>query len=269
MGRYIRYNEYMDYIALVFVVAGLAVGMLVNYLADVLPGEPFTVHPSCRNAECGAPYQWKEYLTMRRCQKCGKPRSARTWILLAVMIAAGVFVWLVPPKGIGAVGGLVLLAYLLTVATIDLETHFILRPLSLAGLVICTGAGMLMRGWKTALIGGAAGFAIIFFIYLLGKLYSRIRFKGGGVGDDAFASGDVTLALLLGLLVGWPLIWFNLLIGILISGLVGILVLVGTWIARRSGKQALMTFIPLGPGFIIASILIVYFPFLLSLVVPK
>jgi prepilin signal peptidase PulO-like enzyme (type II secretory pathway) len=260
----------MDYIALLFGIAGLAIGTLVNYLADVLPGEPFTAHPSCRNAECREPYRWKDYFLMRRCRKCGKRRSARTWILLAVMVAAGVFVWLIPPKGIGPVGGLVVLAYLLTVAIIDLETHLILRPLSLAGLVICAGAGILMRGWQTTLIGGAAGFGLIFVIYLLGRLYSRIRFKNAGGGDDeAFASGDVTLALLLGLLVGWPLIWFNLLIGILLSGLVGVLVLLGTLIARRSGKQAMMTFIPLGPGFILATILILYLPFWLAHIVPK
>jgi hypothetical protein len=260
----------MEYIALLFAIAGLVAGILVNYLVDVLPGEPFAARPSCRNTECRQPYQWMDYFLMRRCQKCGKPRSARTWILLAVMATTGVFLWFVPPKGIGPLGGLVVLAYLLTVAIIDLETHLILRPLSLAGLVICTGAGILMRGWQTALIGGVAGFGIIFVIYLIGKLYSRIRFKNaGGVDDEAFASGDVTLALLLGLLVGWPLIWFNLLIGILLSGLVGVLVLLGTWIARRSGKQALMTFIPLGPGFILASILILYLPFWLVHIVPK
>jgi prepilin signal peptidase PulO-like enzyme (type II secretory pathway) len=258
----------MDNIAILFAFAGLVAGMLVNYLADILPLEPFAARPSCRNVECREPFHWKDYLLLRRCPKCGKPRSARTWILLTIMIAAGAFVWLIPPKGIGPVGGLVVLAYLLTVAIIDLETHLILRPLSIAGLVICAGAGILMRGWQASLIGGAAGFGIIFVIYLLGKLYSRIRFRSGGIGDEAFASGDVTLALLLGLLVGWPLIWFNLLVGILLSGLVGVLVILGTLIARRSGRQALLTFIPLGPGFILASILIVYFPFLLSLVVP-
>jgi prepilin signal peptidase PulO-like enzyme (type II secretory pathway) len=261
----------MDYFAVLFGAAGLLAGMLVNYLADVLPGEPFAARPSCKNTECREPFHWSDYLLMRRCPKCGKRRSARTWILLAVMMVAGAFVWLVPPKGIGPVGGLVVLAYLLTVAIIDLEHHLILRSLSLAGLVICTGAGILARGWQATLIGGAAGFGIIFVIYLFGKLYSRIRFKnaGGGADDEAFASGDVTLALLLGLLVGWPLIWFNLLIGILLSGLVSILVILGTLIARRSGRQAMMTFIPLGPGFILATILIVYLPLWLTRIVPK
>lgn len=129
---------------------------------------------------------------------------------------------------------------------------------------------MITNGWKATLIGGALGFAIVFMIYLLGKLYSLIRFRNGGPGDDAFASGDVTLALLLGLLVGgWERITLNLIAGILLSGLVGILVIFGTLIARRSGKQALMTFIPLGPGFILATILIVYFPFWLVQIVHK
>jgi prepilin signal peptidase PulO-like enzyme (type II secretory pathway) len=258
----------MDIVALVFALVGLLVGMLVNYLADILPLEPLAARPSCRNAECREPFHWRDYLLLRRCPKCKKARSARTWILLVIMAAAGAFVWLVPPKAIGPVGGLIVMAYLLTVAVIDLETHLILRTLTIAGLVICTAAGILMRGWKATLIGAAAGFAIIFVIYLLGKLYSRIRFKGGGPGDEAFASGDVTLALLLGLLVGWPLIWFNLLVGILLSGVAGILVTTGMLIARRSGRQAMMTFIPLGPGFILATLLIIYFPFLLSRLVP-
>jgi prepilin signal peptidase PulO-like enzyme (type II secretory pathway) len=260
----------MDYMALFFVIAGLAIGILVNYLADVLPLEPLTVHPSCRNAECREQYQWKDYFLLRRCKKCRKPRNARTWILLAVMMAAGAFVWLVPPKGIGPLGGLVVLAYLLTVAIIDLETHFILRPLSIAGLVICTGAGLVINGWKETLIGGALGFAVVFTIYLIGKLYSRIRFGSGGIGDEAFASGDVTLALLLGLLVGgWERISLNLVLGILLAGLVGILVILVTLLTRRSSQQALMTYIPLGPGFILATILIIYFPSWLARIVPK
>ena len=261
----------MDYRALLFAISGIPMGILINYLADVLPGEPYSPHPVCSNPECREPYPWINYFLLRKCHKCGTLRRPRTWILLVIVIFSAGYLWLVPPKGIGVFGGLAVLAYLLLVAIIDLETHLILRSLSIAGLFVCTGAGILIVGWKAAMIGGVAGFVIIFIIYLLGKLYSRLRFKKtGSISDEeAFASGDVTLALLLGLLVGWPLIWLNLLIGILISGIVGVFVLAGTIVSRHSGKQGLMTFIPLGPGFIIASILIIYFPSLLSLVVPK
>jgi uncharacterized membrane protein YccF (DUF307 family) len=60
-------------------------------------------------------------------------------------------------------------------------------------------------------------------------------------------------------MLGWPLIWDVLLLGVLLGGLVSFLFIVALLIRRRYTNQALMTFIPYGPYFIVSAF---YFLFL-------
>jgi prepilin signal peptidase PulO-like enzyme (type II secretory pathway) len=251
--------------------AGLAAWFLTNLLADTLPFTPAT-SPHCGKADCQASLSWRDYLLLRRCPKCGSTRRSRTWILLAVMLAASFYIWFFPPYGIGYAGGLLVFVYLTSVAAIDLEHHLILQPLSIAGVVIGAGTGWLMQGWSSMLIGGAAGFIILGIFYLFGKLFVRMRARKLGAreeGEEALGRGDVTLAIVLGLTLGWPLIWFGILLGVLMAGVVSLLIILGLVISRRYKEQAYTVFIPLGPGFILATMVILYFPNYLAAIVPQ
>jgi hypothetical protein len=73
----------------------------------------------------------------------------------------------------------------------------------------------------------------------------------------------------LGLILGWPLIWFGLLLGILLAGGFGILLILAMLLTRRYRNQALMIFMPYGPFLILSAFIIVFFPRWLALVVPK
>ena len=77
--------------------------------------------------------------------------------------------------------------------------------------------------------------------------------------EEALGSGDVTLLTVLGLLTGWPLITFVLVAGIFLSGIVSLVIVLVLAIRKRYKRQALMMFIPMGPFFLIATILVLFF----------
>ena len=266
----LSYNVFMEEFIVFPVLFGVMAWYMTNLLADILPYAP-EKGPLCEYADCRAAIPVRDYLLLRRCPICGRQRRARTWILLVVMLAASLYLWLLPPKGIGYPGGIIVFTYLTTVAYIDLEHHLILRPLSLAGVILGGITGFMMQGWKSMLLGAVAGFIILFFFYLFGKLFDRIRARRLGtdaVGDEALGSGDVTLAIILGLMVGWPFIWFNILLGILCAGAVSIVIILWLVFTKHYGQKAFAFFIPLGPGFILATMLILYFPSYLAVIVP-
>jgi leader peptidase (prepilin peptidase)/N-methyltransferase len=275
----------MDYWLLIPIFAGLLSSWLINYLADVLPHTPrlpakTQVHisrPLCLNPECKAAFRWTNYLLLRHCPKCGRGRGGRPYAVLLLAEGLSLFIWFSPPHTLGFALGLVVLTYLMLVAVIDLEHRLILRPLSIAGLILAALAGIYVRGWQSTLIGGAAGFGIMFLFYLLGTLFTRWRAQrilrarrlGKADGEEALGSGDVTLATILGLLLGWPLIWFGLLLGILFSGVVGLCIILGLLLTRRYKTQAFNIFIPYGPFFILSTFLLIYLPMWMSKLVQK
>lgn len=283
----------MEIVLLIPILSGLLAGWLVNYLADVLPHtldnecSARLSRPLCVNPGCKAAFRWTDYLLLRRCPKCGGGRGLRTYATLVLAEALSLFIWFSPPHTLGFALGLVVLTYLLLVMVIDLEHRLILRPLSIAGLILAALVGIYASGWLSTLIGGAAGFAIMFAFYLFGRLFTRWRaqrmFRLGSTqvlrarrlgktdneppnygGEEALGSGDVTLAAILGLLLGWPLIWFGLLLGILFSGVISLIIIVALLLTRRYKTHAFNVFIPYGPFFIFSTFLLIYLPMWMS-----
>jgi leader peptidase (prepilin peptidase)/N-methyltransferase len=76
--------------------------------------------------------------------------------------------------------------------------------------------------------------------------------------EEALGGGDVYLAGVLGLMLGWDFIVSALAWGIIFGGLVSLLFLVILIVRRRYSSEALMTFIPYGPFFIIAASLFLF-----------
>ena len=262
--------------------AGLLVGWLVNYLADVLPATRRFSQPTCLH--CNSPLSIGKYLLLAKCPTCRKRRGLRAWVVQIFALVSSLWLWLLPPTkfadaistpALAFLAGLFLLTYFGVVFVIDLEHRLILHPVSIFGAVLGLGVGWLFHGLGPTLLGGLGGFGIMFVFYLFGTLFARIRARkmkaaGQDVDDEeALGAGDVILASVLGLMLGWPLIWFGLLVGILLGGLITIPLLVIMLIVRRYKQDAWMVFIPYGPFFLISATLIIYFPNLLSALVPK
>jgi prepilin signal peptidase PulO-like enzyme (type II secretory pathway) len=224
-------------------IAGWLAGYIVNYFADVLPEERRLGRPACKR--CAEPFQWSDYLLLRGCRS------------------------LAPPPKLGFALGLITITYFGVVTVIDLEHRLIMHVTSAAGAILGLVAGIFSHGLAPTLIGGAVGAAVMFSLYLLGMLFARYRAKRLGIQDDeeALGFGDVTLGGVLGLYLGWPLICLGLLIGILAGGLISLLMILGLAATRR--YQTLNVFTAYGPFLIFGTLLLIYFPQLISHFLPK
>jgi prepilin signal peptidase PulO-like enzyme (type II secretory pathway) len=262
--------EMMNITLLIPVVLGWVAGLFINYASDVLPFTRRFSQPICPH--CQTSFSWTAYLTLRSCQNCGKPRSLRTWLVQILTTGAFVYFWLYPPKAMGFLLGMLVLVYFGIITVIDLEHRLILHPTSLAGAVLGLIVGTtihgradgLFLGVGKSLLGGLFGFGVMFVLYLLGTLVARYRARKmqaeGKAPDDeeALGGGDMYLAGVLGLMLGWPFIWDALLLGVLLGGLISLLFLLALLVRRRYSSDALMTFIPYGPYFILGAFYLLF-----------
>ena len=197
----------------------------------------------------------------------------RLWIVLITILAASIYTWITPSK-MGYPLGMILITYFGVVFVIDMEHRLILHPTSIFGSLLGLIVGTVSHGIKDTLWGGLGGLLIMLAFYYFGVLFTRIRTKrmlamGQEIDDEeALGAGDVILVTVLGLILGWPLIWFGLLLGILLGGFFSLLLILWLVATRKYEKNALMLFIPYGPYFIISAFLIVYFPKLIQMIVP-
>ena len=170
---------------------------------------------------------------------------------------------------------LVLLTYFAAVIVIDVEHRLILRPLSMAGGILGIAIGAWLHGPLPTLLGGMAGFGLMYVLYQLGALFARLRarrLQSAGLqtdNEEALGWGDVMLAAVLGVLLGWPLIWFGLLLGVLIGGAIGLVFVLTALLRGRYGKQALMLFMPYGPAFVVSAFCILFVPSWIAAALPK
>ena len=112
-------------------------------------------------------------------------------------------------------------------------------------------------GAAKSLQGGLAGAVAFFLLYLLGLLFARAvgRARGRALDEVAFGFGDVTLAGLIGLAVGWPGVVIALFFGVLAAGLFSLAYLL--WMLLR-GRYAAFLPIPYGPFLIAGALFILW-----------
>ena len=250
---------------------GWIAGFFVNYASDVLPVTRRFSQPACPN--CQTAFSWTDYLTLRPCPHCGTHRTLRTWTVQFVAVASFLYFWLFPPIGLGLPLSLIVLTYFGLIIVIDLEHRLILHPTSKAGAVLGLIVGTFIYGKSIgvpyaaikSILGGIAGFSIMFVLYQIGALVARIRarrMQASGQGSDdeeALGGGDVFLAGILGLMLGWPNVILGLTYGVLIGGFVSLLTLAQLFVKRRYTENTLMTFIPYGPSLILGVFYVLYF----------
>jgi len=255
----------MDITLFVPILLGWLAGYFVNYASDVLPSTRRFSQPTC--SHCQTPFSWADYLTLQACRACGKRRSLRTWLVQILTIAAFAYFWLAPSKYLGFWLGAIVLIYFGIITVIDLEHKLILHPTSLFGAILGLLVGTYVYSHKYSLIvsvgqsllGGVIGFGIMFLLYQLGTLVARYRARrmqtAGQADDDeeALGGGDVFLLGVLGLMLGKSFILNTIFLGVLLGGIVSLLFIAILLIRRRYSNDALMTFIPYGPYFIIAA----------------
>jgi leader peptidase (prepilin peptidase)/N-methyltransferase len=241
-------------------VLGLGVGILINFLADVLPRHRRLSHPTCPHCESRLPYSY--YLIWpQRCKSCSKPNNRRLRSLVVDLTALGVAVWLrsSAPQDLGYPLSLLLAAYFLLIVVVDVEHRLILIPTVIAGVILGGAAGFRLHGLQATILGGLIGYVIMFLLYKFGEAFARFvaRRRGEPLDEVALGYGDVNLAGVLGLVLGWPVIVIGLILAILLGGLAGLIYLI-----IKLGMKRYRSFeaMPYAPYLIGATALIVYFP---------
>jgi leader peptidase (prepilin peptidase)/N-methyltransferase len=235
---------------------GLMTGLLINYLADVLPLTRRIGRPIC--VECGRPLGWRNFLLFRPCPVCSTPRSLRSYLVPIAAMVAYAAAWIWQSGRIPFWLAAIVLAYFGLVVIIDLEHRLILHPVSLVGLILGLGFGVYVNGIVKTLLGGAAGFIIMLALYYLGELFARwlAKRRGQTLDEVALGFGDVNLTAVLGLMLGWPAVLAGIVVAILLAGLVSMIYLVYLLITRR---YRLFTAIPYAPFLVIGTVILLSF----------
>jgi prepilin signal peptidase PulO-like enzyme (type II secretory pathway) len=249
---------------LLLILLGWLCGGLVNHLASVLPAETTDPErlqdaspPSPTCPACGRPLKWmRTALLPPRCPGCRRI-PLRQWAVLVVYTLALPLTCLYLPAGIHMATMILLLLFFGLVWVIDVEHRLVLTTVLLAGGLVCLWGGVQRNGWAYSLIGGLVALVILLMIHLLGFVFVKVMGRSGGqkINETAFASGDVALGTLLGLLLGFPDIFRGLFFTIVIAGITSTIWLI-VLLVRRQYK--LGSAIPYAP-FLICGALIILF----------
>ncbi|MGC8856559.1 MAG: prepilin peptidase [Anaerolineae bacterium] len=240
---------------LLVLVLGLMAGWLVNYLADVLPRSRQLSQPVCHH--CGEKLSPGDYLLLRRCPHCREQRTGRTYLTQVLLLLGTFYLWFDPPRRLGFGPAYLLLIYLAIVFVIDWEHRLILHPVSLSGAVLGLGIGWHAHGLSDTLLGGAVGFGSMLGLYSLGEMFTRYmsRRRGQAIDEVALGFGDVNLAGVVGLLLGWPVIILGLLFAMLAGGIASLGVILYMLIRKQ---YRAFTAIPYAPFLVLSVLLLLY-----------
>ncbi|MDP8975673.1 MAG: prepilin peptidase [Actinomycetota bacterium] len=241
-------------LALGLVPLGLAVGSFLNVVIHRVPEKQSVVHPRSRCPRCGTTLKpWDNVpvvswlLLHGRCRNCRGSISIR-YPLVEVATAA-LFVAAALRLGADPVlpAFLVVFAALLAISAVDLERFIvpnrILYPALFMAAPLLVAAAAVEGDWSSlrdAAIGGALAWVLLFAIHMASP-------KGMGFGD-------VRLAGLIGMILGWLSIG-HVLLGLFLAFLSAAVVGVGLMATGVRGRKDR---VPFGPFLALGTITAVF-----------
>jgi len=232
---------------------GLAVGSFLNVVIHRVPRGDSLVRPGSHCPKCGTEVRNRHnipvlgwVLLRGRCADCAAPISVRYPLVEAGTAALYVAVaakfglsWELPAY-------LYLAAVAIALAAIDIDVlrlpDAIVLPSYAIALILLLPAMIAEHSWAAGLRGLIAAAALYSLYFLLAVLHPGMGF------------GDVKLALLLGLYLGW-LGWSALAVGAFAGFLLGGLAGAALLLTRRAGRK---TRIPFGPYMLAGAFLAVF-----------
>jgi leader peptidase (prepilin peptidase)/N-methyltransferase len=232
--------------------AGLAIGSFLNVVIYRVPIGKSIVSPPSACPGCGAPVEPRDnipvlsWLFLRgRCRHCQAPIPIRypvvealTAVLFALTAVRFGTSWTLPAE-------LAFVAGVIALAAVDFERFLLPRAifyptLALVGAFLVLAAAITGRWGRlgVAIACAAAAFAAFFIINF--------------VWPAGLGFGDVRLAALLGLALGWLGPWY-VVVGFLAACFLGALVGIGLMLAGKASRKTALPFgVFLGAGCILA-----------------
>jgi leader peptidase (prepilin peptidase)/N-methyltransferase len=233
---------------------GLLAGFLVNLVATRLASHRPLVGPlHCTRAPhpitLAQAFPVAGYILQRgRCSSCGNRLSLSfplVELTTALLFSA---VYLLEGLGLPFAFHAAYITLLLLVLVIDLKHRDIYVTVIAAGCVLALVGSFLLPGMS--LFGSLIGAGVAGLFFLLAYVAAKLIFPKI---EEPLGAGDIILALMMGLMLGWPNIVGALLIGPLLAGAASILLL-------ASRRSKLGDFIPYGVALCAAAILFLVYP---------
>jgi len=239
---------------------GLAIGSFLNVVIVRVPSDESLLRPPSKCPLCEHQISPRDnipivswLLLKGKCRNCGEPIPAG----YPLVEAANMVLWILAGIRFGATAEVVpyalLFSVLLALSVIDLELYILPNKITYPSILVSLVAIPLLSVVATddpgaAMLGaaiGAIGFAGFLLVLLL-AWELILRKEGMGMGD-------VKLAILLGLWIGYinPLLCLFALIA---SSVIGLIVGIGILAVRKESKP-----FPFGPWLALGSILVILF----------
>ena len=182
---------------------GAVLGSFLNVCVYRIPAGESIVHPRSRCPSCKQPIAWRDnipivsWLVLRgRCRWCLKPISVQYPLveaIVALVWAVSVLLWGPSAKAVttGAFGTI-----LLGIGLVNTRTNLIPDEFTLGGLVVGLALSLTggQQGFVNALIGAAAGFALLSVID---------RIAGFVFKDEGIGGSSAKMMAMVGSFVGW------------------------------------------------------------------
>ncbi len=221
--------------AAILALAGAAVGSFLNVCSDRLPAGGSIIRPPSFCDSCQRRIPRRELIPLlsflwlrRRCSQCGASIPWRVfWVEAATGLSFALLYWHFGLTAELAVA-LFYFSLFIVIFVIDFEHQLILNRIvyPAAAIALIIDIFMPEPGFLDGLLGGGVGFAVL--------VVPALIFRGG------MGWGDVKMAGLIGLVVGWPQVLVAVVGGIVVGGLVAALLL----LLRLKGRKDA---IPFGP----------------------
>ena len=238
-------------LAVFFTLVGIAIGSFLNVCIDRLPLRKSLVSPPSHCDSCQHQLGLLDnipifsYLFLRGCCRyCGARIPIR--VFLVEFITGALFLLAFWRYGLTAQFGITAFwcCVFLVIIFIDWEHKLILNVITYPAMVIAVVflavhtyvPGVVFMPPQATLINGLISGAALFVFFFLIVL----------IRPDAMGMGDAKLVALIGLVSGFPLVVFSMIIGIVIGGIVAIVLLA----TRKKGRKDVIaygTFLGIGP----------------------
>lgn len=196
---------------------GLCLGSFLNVCILRLPHDQSLVRPPSTCPRCHRPIAWHDnipvvsWLLLRgRCRHCREPISIQYPVIEVAVGAIWIGAVLRYGVSVHALAGALFGTILLGIAITDARHYLIPDEYTWGGLIAGLGLSLAggADGFLRAVLGAAAGFALLFAVARLGQW----AFK-----EEAMGGGDVKMMAMVGSFLGWKGVLLTVFLGALLG----------------------------------------------------